>query len=114
MRSSVAVSGLEYHVLLSMAAGPRYGYAIKEAIEAESGGSLRPPAGSLYRVVARLVTRGWIVETVPADTTPHPGLARRYYELTPEGRGALAAEALRLREVADLAARRLAATKARA
>ena len=81
-----SISSLEYHVLLALATGPQYGYAIKERVETESGGTLAPPAGSLYRVVARLIARDWVVETEPADVAPHPGVPRRYYELTPAGK----------------------------
>ena len=109
-----AISSLEYHVLLSMATGPQYGYAIKELVEGESGGTLSPAAGSLYRVIARMITRGWVVETEPGTVTPHPGLARRYYALTRAGRAALAGEARRLREVAELAQRRLRVIRGRA
>jgi DNA-binding PadR family transcriptional regulator len=102
------MSNLEYHVLLAMAEGPLYGYAVKEAIELESGGSLTPRAGSLYRVLARLVSWGLVEETEPAEAAgPHPGLARKYYGLTREGRGALAAEARRLKGAAALAEERL-------
>ena len=31
--NNAAISGLEYHVLLAMASGPQYGYAIKQAIK---------------------------------------------------------------------------------
>ena len=61
------VSTLEYHVLLAMANGPLYGYAIKDAVEVESAGTLTPRAGSLYRVLARLMTRGLVEETEPAE-----------------------------------------------
>jgi DNA-binding PadR family transcriptional regulator len=107
-----AVSSLEYHVLLSMATGPKYGYAIKERIVVESGGTLAPPAGSLYRVLSRLMTRGWVREAdAQEEVPPHPGLARRYYALTRQGRAALADEARRLRDVAKLAESRLRRTE---
>jgi DNA-binding PadR family transcriptional regulator len=102
------MSNLEYHVLLAMADGPRYGYAVKEAIEVESGGTLTPRAGSLYRVLARLVTWGLVEGTSPPEAAePHPGLARRYYGLTAQGRRSLAAEAHRLKGAAALAEERL-------
>jgi DNA-binding PadR family transcriptional regulator len=103
-----AISPIEYHVLLSMATAPRYGYAIKERVELDSGGTLNPPAGSLYRVLARLMSRGWVEETEPdGEREAHPGLARRYYRLTGTGRAALAEEGRRLREVGKLAEARL-------
>ena len=106
------ISGLEYHVLLAMASGPLYGYAIKEAIKTESSGALRPHAGSLYRVLARLMTRGFVVEAPEIEAAaPHPGRARKYYSLTQEGRTALAGEARRLRGAAALAEKRLGAVE---
>lgn len=99
---------LEYHVLLALAGGPLYGYAISEAIAADSGGALEPRAGSLYRVIARLMSVRLVVEAEPDESPPpHPGLARRYYALTAAGRRALTAESRRLREVAAIAERRL-------
>ena len=41
------MSNLEYHVLLALAGGPLHGYAVKQRVEDESGGSLTPPQGSL-------------------------------------------------------------------
>ncbi|MGE0158232.1 MAG: PadR family transcriptional regulator [Gemmatimonadales bacterium] len=101
------MSTLDYHVLLAMAGGPIHGYAVKQAVEAESAGTLMPRAGSLYRVIARLMARGFVKETRARSAQPHPGLARRYYALTPAGRSALAQEAHRLKDVAALAERRL-------
>jgi len=102
------LSSLEYHVLLALANGPLYGYALKEAIVEESGGALTPRAGSLYRVLARLMGWGFVEETAPTSPPePHPGLERKYYALTRRGRDALREEAARLREAAVLAERRL-------
>ncbi len=102
------MSSLEYHVLLALATGPLHGYAVKQRVEAESGGSLSPQAGSLYRVIARLMTSGLVTETDPPGAeSPHPGLARRYYGLTASGRRVLGAEARRLKGAAALAEKRL-------
>ena len=103
-------SPIEYHVLLSLAKGPLYGYAIKGAVERDSGGALTPRAGSLYRILARLMTAGWVEEVQVEEEGEHPGRDRKYYGLTPEGRVALKDEADRLRDVAALAARRLGRT----
>jgi len=104
----VGTSMLEYHVLLAMADGPRYGYAIKDAVESESAGALSPRAGSLYRVLARLMSSGLVEEAEPAsEPSPHPGRARKYYALTEAGRRALGAEARRLKQAAALAEDRL-------
>ncbi len=102
------MSNLEYHVLLALVSGPLHGYAVKQRVEDESGGSLTPLPGSLYRVIARLMISGLVAETEPKrPVPPHPGLTRRYYALTTTGRGALAAEARRLKGAAVLAEKRL-------
>jgi DNA-binding PadR family transcriptional regulator len=102
------MSNLEYHVLLALARGPLYGYAITEAVASESGATLTPRAGSLYRLLARLMTAGLVRQVPPkSDPQPHPGLARRYYALTAAGRKVLAAEAERLKRTAAVAERRL-------
>lgn len=108
MNPNDALTRLEYHVLLAMAEGPRYGYAIKEAVEVESDGALGPRAGTLYRVIARLIGAGLVVECeAPPDAEPHPGRPRRYYALTVDGRATLSEEARRMRGAAALAQRRL-------
>jgi DNA-binding PadR family transcriptional regulator len=101
------MSTLEYHVLLAMAAAPLHGYAIKQAVESESAGTLMPRAGSLYRVIARLIARGLVREATAKNAPPHPGLARRYYALTASGRTALREEAHRLKGASALAEKRL-------
>ena len=102
------MSNLEYHVLLALARGPLHGYAVKQHVEEESDGTVTALAGSLYRVIARLITAGLVTETDPkGPVEAHPGLARRYYTLTPAGRRALAAESARLKGAVALAEKRL-------
>jgi len=102
------LSSLEYHVLLALAGGPMYGYAIKDAVALESSGTLTPRPGSLYRVLARLMTAGLVQAGEPTGgVPPHPGHARKYYALTPAARPALLAESRRLREAAAMAEKRL-------
>lgn len=108
MNADEALSKLEYHVLLALADRALYGYALKQAIEAESTGALRPRAGSMYRVLARMMARSYVEETSPDEPPePHPGRERKYYALTGEGREALRFEAARLRKAAVLAEARL-------
>lgn len=101
------MSLLEYYVLLALSSGARHGYAIKDAVAADSGGAETPRAGNLYRIIARLITAGWVRESQPADAPAHPGIARRYYTLTAAGRRALAAQAARLKDAATAAEKRL-------
>jgi DNA-binding PadR family transcriptional regulator len=105
---------LEYHVLLALSSGPLHGYAIKDAVAADSAGAETPRAGTLYRIVARLITAGLVRETEPHEgRTPHPGLERRYYALTAGGRRALAGETDRLKATAAIAEKRLNALRTR-
>jgi DNA-binding PadR family transcriptional regulator len=110
----ITLSNLEYHVLLALASRPLYGYAITDAVAVDSAGTLSPRPGSLYRVLARLMTTGLVTEADPDDEpSPHPGLARRYYALTSSGRKSLAAEARRLRRTAAVAEKRLGVAQGR-
>jgi DNA-binding PadR family transcriptional regulator len=101
------VTLLDYHVLLALSAGPLHGYAIKDAVAQDSAGTQAPLAGTLYRIIARLITSGWVREVSPADGPAHPGHARRYYSLTPAGRRVLAEQARVLKDAAAQAERRL-------
>ena len=109
----MSVSLLEYHVLLALASAPLHGYAIKDVVAAESDGTITPRAASLYRVIARLMSVGVLTDTRPPDSSPHPGLARKYYALTAAGRAALAAEARRLKQSAAMAEKRLGVARSR-
>jgi len=108
------VTSIEYHVLLCLAQGPRYGYAIAEAVVSESSGTLTPRAGSLYRVIARLIQDGFVKAARPPEhVDPHPGKDRKYYALTATGRHALIAETQRLKEATAMAEKRLGAATGR-
>jgi DNA-binding PadR family transcriptional regulator len=108
------MSSLEYHVLLALSSESRHGYALKDAVAADSCGRETPRAGTLYRVIARLITAGLVRETEPdGRRRPHPGLERRYYGLTASGRRALADETSRLKSTAALADERLGTLRSR-
>jgi len=108
------MSNFEYHVLLALAQGPLYGYAIKDAVAAESSGTITPRAGSLYRVLARLMSAGLVKEVHPRGDVPaHPGLARKYYALTAPARAELLAETRRLKQAAAMAEKRLGVVSGR-
>ena len=100
---------LDYHVLLALSSGAMHGYAIKDTIAEDSGGTQAPLAGTLYRVIARLMTEGLVRETNSAGDVVHPGHARRYYALTAAGKRALADQARQLKDAAAQAERRLGA-----
>jgi DNA-binding PadR family transcriptional regulator len=70
-------------VLVSLAEGPKHGYALTRDIEAFAGLSLGP--GTLYGCLTRLESEG-LIEALPAEDRRNP------YRLTPRGLKALRAE----------------------
>jgi len=95
---------IEFEILLSLAAGARHGYAIIQDIEARGDDAdVRVETGTLYRALQRLVEQGLVVPTEPRPAAPDDDARRRYYDLTPAGRHAAAAEARRLARLVDSA-----------
>ena len=68
------------YILISLADGPKHGYAMTQDIESVSGQRLGP--GTLYGAIARLEARRWI-EPLPAEER------RRPYRLTMTGQRVL-------------------------
>jgi DNA-binding PadR family transcriptional regulator len=92
----ISLKAEDFHILLALEDGERHGYAILKEIERATAGALRLAPSPFYRKLKRMEARGWIVE---AEERPAPELddeRRRYYALTPLGRGVVAAEARRL------------------
>lgn len=88
-------------ILVSLAGGPKHGYAMMEDIATFSGNRLGP--GTLYGAIARLEKLG-LIEPVPASDRRQP------YRLTGAGREALRAELAGLQRIAAAGWRRLEAT----
>ena len=87
------------YILISLAEGPKHGYAMTQDIEAVSGQALGP--GTLYGAIARLEAREWI-EPLPAEDR------RRPYRLTAAGQAVLRHRLESLRAVAKIGRARLA------
>jgi PadR family transcriptional regulator, regulatory protein PadR len=67
----------------------RHGYEISKLIESRSQGTLRFHVGSLYPLLYRLESRGWLEGKWVEKAGQR---RRRYYRLTPQGRRMLAAQ----------------------
>lgn len=97
-----------FWILTALAGGRQHGYAILQDVEKLSNAEISLRVTTLYATLERLVRDGSVR---PAGEETVAGRARRYYELTDDGRQALAREserlATRLRAVED----RLAAPK---
>ena len=87
------------YILISLADGPKHGYAMTQDIEAVAGHKLGP--GTLYGAIARLEARKWI-EPLPAEDR------RRPYRLTAAGQRVLSHRLESLRTVARIGRARLA------
>lgn len=103
----IPLAPIDFHLLVVLAEGDSYGYAIKKELARASGGALDPEIGSLYRMIARLSKSGLVDEAgdrVPDDDGgKSPGHPRRYYGITDLGRSVMAAEAARMRRLLDAA-----------
>src|ERR1700721_447789 len=88
-----------FHVLLSLADREQHGYGIMQEVLDRTSGKVRLWPATLYGTLKRLIERELIEES---DERPAPELddaRRRYYRLTPLGKGALSAECERLQEL---------------
>jgi len=86
-------------ILISLADGPKHGYAMTQDIATMSGQKLGP--GTLYGAITRLEARKWI-EPLPADDR------RRPYRLTAAGQRVLRARLSSLQAVTRIGRSRLA------
>src|SRR5215211_4445823 len=77
---------------------PRHGYDIGSLIEQRSGGVLRFNVASLYPLLYRLESRGWIRGRWVEQAGQR---RRRYYKLTAEGKKVLAAQRNTWREFVE-------------
>jgi DNA-binding PadR family transcriptional regulator len=89
---------VEFHILLSLAAGDRHGYGIIQDIEAR-GDAAVPDVGTMYRALARLVESGLIEPASAAAEDPR----RINYRITTVGLRVAKAEAQRLQALARAA-----------
>jgi len=86
-------------ILVSLADGPKHGYAMTEDIAAVADVRFGP--GTLYGAIARLETRG-LIERLEADDRRNP------YRLTALGKKALRARLASMQAVMRIGQRRLA------
>lgn len=87
------------HILISLADGPKHGYAITQDIETLTG--QKPGPGTLYGAIARLEQKKWI-EALPVEDR------RRPYKLTASGQKVLRHRLDSLRDMARIGRARLA------
>ena len=84
-----------YYILLSLLQ-PLHGYGIIQNVEKLSAGRVRLAAGTLYGAINTLLEKGWIT-ALPGEKDSR----KKEYQITQEGRQALEAELLRLKELLE-------------
>lgn len=80
-------------ILAALAAQPRHGYGIVQAVTDLSSGEVKLKPGTLYGALDRLTEQG-LIEVDREEAVD--GRLRRYYRLTTDGTTALSGEIARL------------------
>ena len=92
-----------FYVLLVLLHGERHGYAIMREAAERSSGRIELQAGALYRLLARLLENGLVVESQRRPAADADDERRRYYRITALGKRTIAAEADRMAALAAAA-----------
>ena len=106
-----SMSPVFFHILLSLGAGERHGYAIKREVAARTEGKLKLGPGVLYGSINKMLELGLIEEAEDRPDLHLDDERRRYYRITSFGRKAAQMEAARMRELVQLAAATFGAPK---
>jgi DNA-binding PadR family transcriptional regulator len=103
------------HILLALAGEDLHGYGIMQEVLRQSEGRYKLGPGTLYDNLQRLTAQGLVQEVSrrAADRAANDDPRRRYYRLTPSGRGVLSAEISRLETVVRDGKLRVQTAKAR-
>ncbi len=90
-------------ILISLAPGPRHGYAILKDVSAASQGRVQLSTGTLYGALARLLEQRWIERVDSPAPDDREGRPRKEYRLTELGRTILKAELQRMKSLLSTA-----------
>lgn len=93
---------VEFHVLLSLAAGERHGYGIIQDAEARGEADV-PDVGTLYRALRRMEDQGLIESAERREAADAVNERRHYYRIADLGLRVARAEARRLAGLARAA-----------
>lgn len=95
IQSNLPLTEATYFILLSLAPGPKHGYAIMKDVQELSRERVNLSTGTLYGALKRLLEQDWIART--EDPEPNESeRVRKAYRLTGLGRTVLQAEVARL------------------
>ena len=91
-----------FYILLSLASGPKHGYAILKEVESLSGGRILFSTGTLYGGLKRFLEWDWI-RRAGGKEQDETGRPRKAYSLTEKGRRILDVEIARLQDLVKTA-----------
>jgi len=94
-----------FHILVALSDADRHGYGIMQEVAQRTAGRTKLNPGTLYTTIQRLLEKGLIVEIDERRDPEEDDERRRYYRLTPLGRGAARRELARLAEMVALGRR---------
>ena len=89
-----------FHILLALADGPRHGYGIMKSVKETANLEMGP--GTIYGSIQRMEDAGMVSEVAATEVDGDGDGRRRYYDLTPNGRGSLQTESGRVARLAEL------------
>ena len=95
-------------ILLSLAERPRHGYSIMKDVAVISDDRVSLSTGTLYGALRRLLEDGWIERFHDEDSSR----GKQAYRLTANGRRVLHQEVTRMKQLTNLASRRVATKEA--
>ena len=102
------LSSATLHILLALAREDMHGYGIIQEVARYSDGHYRMGPGTLYDNLKKLMDTGLVADAPRSASAKEDD--RRFYTLTEDGRGALAAEVGRLKKIVREATVRLQVT----
>ena len=97
-RTDLLHGTLDMLILRTLLFGPQHGYAIGQAIRAQSSDVLQVEAGSLYPALQRLAKRDWVTSKWGQTDANQRA---KFYRLTPEGKKQLVREESRWTELVN-------------
>ncbi len=104
IQSNLPLTETTLYILLSLAPGPRHGYAIMKDVRALSRNRVELSTGTLYSALKRLLDQNWIRRTEDPDpSAANSGRNRKVYVLTNLGTNILQAEVDRLQSLVGVA-----------
>ena len=98
-KPEIIINEPTFFILLSLASGPKHGYAVLKDTEELSRGKISLSTSTLYTALNRLLNQGLIERSDAGQNGSGPGLPRKVYRLNERGRRILNAEAKRMQDI---------------